>query len=231
MPEPAEVAAAFQARLAELDQLESQARASTHGSTTAARHPSQPDLCLHGNTRVVALPRHGCRRFVSATPSLLRVRSLPRFPQASLQLAQGNERSRDVLLGRVHYYQQYKSHLARWVRADRAAGENVGGCGGCWNRSLLVPRVNFDNGRSEILFPALLSSEVVGCGVCNRLQVASCVRACGCRNARQTIAAMHTATRDLSRPQLSLQLSRIIPTPNSRACPGSTQAGVGRDDT
>jgi len=114
MPEPAEVAAAFQARLAELDQLES---------------------------------------------------------QASLQLAQGNERSRDVLLGRVHYYQQYKSHLARWVRADRAAGENVGGCGGCWNRSLLVPRVNFDNGRSEILFPALLSSEVVGCGVCNRLQV------------------------------------------------------------
>jgi len=36
---------------------------------------------------------------------------------------------------------------------------------------MLVPKVTFDNGRTEILFPALMSSEVVGCGVCNRMQV------------------------------------------------------------
>ena len=47
----------------------------------------------------------------------------------------------------------------------------MGGSGGCWNRPLLVPRVRFDNGRTELLLPGMLSSEVVGCGVCYRLQV------------------------------------------------------------
>lgn len=32
-------------------------------------------------------------------------------------------------------------------------------------------QVVFDNGRTEIIFPALMSSEIVGMGVCNRMQV------------------------------------------------------------
>ena len=54
--------------------------------------------------------------------------------------------------------------------ADRGRGDDVGNGGGCWNRAFLVPRVHFDNGREELLLPVLLQSEVVGQGVCFRLQ-------------------------------------------------------------
>ena len=43
--------------------------------------------------------------------------------------------------------------------------------GGCWRRPNTLPRVRFDNGREHIVLPQLLQSEVVGQGVCYRLQL------------------------------------------------------------
>ena len=43
--------------------------------------------------------------------------------------------------------------------------------GGCWRRPYTLPRVRFDNGREHIVLPQLLQSEVVGQGVCYRLQM------------------------------------------------------------
>ena len=43
--------------------------------------------------------------------------------------------------------------------------------GGCWRRPYTLPRVRFDNGREHIILPQLLQSEVVGQGVCYRLQL------------------------------------------------------------
>ena len=43
--------------------------------------------------------------------------------------------------------------------------------GGCWNGPRVLPRVRFDNGRELVLLPSLLQAEVVGQGVCYRLQL------------------------------------------------------------
>ena len=85
--------------------------------------------------------------------------------------AGSNERSREMLLGRVRFFELYRSRLGAWVRADRPAGDDVGRDGGCWGGPFRAPAVRFDNGRRLIVLPTLLQSEVVGQGVCYRLQV------------------------------------------------------------
>ena len=140
--------------------------------------------------------------------------------QASEQ-AQAARAPQDQGLERIHYYKIYRSRLRQWVTADRSRGDDVGRNGGCWNRPFLVPRVRFDNGRDEILLPVLLQSEVVGQGVCYRLQVplkaawavtihksqgmtldAATVQVAGCFDAGMVRAATHLHTR--SPPQQSM---------------------------
>ena len=43
--------------------------------------------------------------------------------------------------------------------------------GGCWRRPYTLPKVRFDNGRELVILPVLLQSEVVGQGMCFRLQL------------------------------------------------------------
>ena len=108
------------------------------------------------------------------------------------------DRSREQLLGRIHYMGTYRQRLHRWVANDPSvdaaegagsgAGVGSGGvgfgggggeggnhhglrAGGCWRRPYTLPRVRFDNGREHIVLPQLLQSEVVGQGVCYRLQM------------------------------------------------------------
>ena len=132
------------------------------------------------------------------------------------------DRSREQLLGRIHYMGTYRQRLHRWVAndpsvrnpsdetlvtkwvandpsVDAAEGAGSGGvgfgagvgsggigfgggggeggnhhglrAGGCWRRPYTLPRVRFDNGREHIVLPQLLQSEVVGQGVCYRLQM------------------------------------------------------------
>ena len=125
------------------------------------------------------------------------------------------DRSREQLLGRIHYMGTYRQRLHRWVANDpsvrnpsdetlvtnwvandpsvdaaEGAGSGAGSggvgfgggggeggnhhglrAGGCWRRPYTLPRVRFDNGREHIVLPQLLQSEVVGQGVCYRLQM------------------------------------------------------------
>ena len=85
------------------------------------------------------------------------------------------ERNRDALLSRSHFYKLYQQRLMRWVEADRTRSHipehNVAINGGCWNGPRVLPRVKFDNGRELVLLPSLLQAEVVGQGVCYRLQL------------------------------------------------------------
>ena len=62
----------------------------------------------------------------------------------------------------VRFLQLYRSRLGAWMRADRAAGDDVARDGGCWGGPYRAPGVTFDNGRRLVVLPALLQSEV-GC--------------------------------------------------------------------
>ena len=88
--------------------------------------------------------------------------------------AAADDRSREQLLSRAGYYEVYRAKLQRWVGNDPASegayGENRR-AGGCWRRPYTLPRVRFDNGREMVVLPVLLQSEVVGQGVCYRLQL------------------------------------------------------------
>jgi hypothetical protein len=63
------------------------------------------------------------------------------------------------------------SQLHRWVVNDPSAGGDALCHGGCWRRPYSLPKVKFDNGREVVILPVLLQSEVVGQGVCFRLQL------------------------------------------------------------
>jgi hypothetical protein len=66
--------------------------------------------------------------------------------------------------------QDFMTRLERWVRnSPRDVGSRPGG--GCWQGALRLPWVEFDNGRREIVLPALLASEIVGVGTSLRLQL------------------------------------------------------------
>ena len=59
--------------------------------------------------------------------------------------------------------------LRRWIRNQpRAEGREHGGC---WQGPWKLPWITFDNGRREVLVPQLLQSEVVGVGICYRIQL------------------------------------------------------------
>ena len=77
----------------------------------------------------------------------------------------------EVLLGRVRFFQLYRAKLGAWMRAERAAGDDIQMIGGCWHGALKAPAVHFDNGRRVVMLPSLLQSEVAGQGVCHRLQM------------------------------------------------------------
>ena len=62
----------------------------------------------------------------------------------------------------MRFLQLYRSRLGSWMRADRAAGDDVARDGGCWGGPYRAPGVTFDNGRRLVVLPALLQSEV-GC--------------------------------------------------------------------
>ena len=62
----------------------------------------------------------------------------------------------------MRFLQLYRSRLGAWMRADRAAGDDVARDGGCWGGPYRAPGVTFDNGRRLVVLPALLQSEV-GC--------------------------------------------------------------------
>lgn len=89
--------------------------------------------------------------------------------------ATDSEASRESLMSRIAYYDLYRVRLQRWVANDPAAEGGSGGealrAGGCWRRPYTLPRVHFDNGREVIILPVLLQSEVVGQGICYRLQL------------------------------------------------------------
>lgn len=87
------------------------------------------------------------------------------------QLRSGDHRSTFSLERRLRVHRLYRARLLGWVRADRRGGDDVAGAGGCWSRSYLVPRVYFDNGRTMLVLPVMLQSDVVGQGSCYRLQL------------------------------------------------------------
>ena len=90
----------------------------------------------------------------------------------------------------VCYTQMYRTRLKQWVTADRSRGDNVVANGGCWDGAYTVPRVRFDNGRVELLLPVMLQGEVVGQGVCCRLQALVfplCVHGTPCTFVRATL--------------------------------------------
>ena len=105
-----------------------------------------------------------------------------KLAELDAQIDQMNEQARgpdtdgakDQLASRIQYYELFRTRLQRWVSNDPAA-EGVGGearrAGGCWRRPYTLPKVHFDNGREEIIMPVLLQSEVVGQGICYRLQL------------------------------------------------------------
>ena len=84
------------------------------------------------------------------------------------------DETRESLESRVAYYQLYRQRLQRWVGNDPSVDDLSGEArraGGCWRRPYTLPRVRFDNGRELVVLPVLLQSEVVGQGVCYRLQL------------------------------------------------------------
>ena len=97
--------------------------------------------------------------------------------QAIMQLmeqisaAGAEEAAREALEARVTYYESYRSRLQRWVQNDPSAGGDSLRHGGCWRCPYSLPKVKFDNGREIVVLPVLLQSEVVGQGVCLRLQL------------------------------------------------------------
>ena len=62
----------------------------------------------------------------------------------------------------VRFLQLHHSRLGAWMRADRAAGDDVARDGGCWGGPHRAPGVTFDNGRRMVVLPTLLQSEVGG---------------------------------------------------------------------
>tara|TARA_B100000795_G_scaffold228163_1_gene184781 strand:+ start:177 stop:638 length:462 start_codon:yes stop_codon:yes gene_type:complete len=62
----------------------------------------------------------------------------------------------------VRFLQLHRSRLGAWMRADRAAGDDVARDGGCWGGPHRAPGVTFDNGRRLVVLPTLLQSEVGG---------------------------------------------------------------------
>ena len=89
------------------------------------------------------------------------------------QMAAGGaeDAAHDALLSRIAYNETYRQKLHRWVVNDPSEGAEALRAGGCWRRPYVLPRVRFDNGREIVILPVLLQSEVVGQGVCFRLQL------------------------------------------------------------
>ena len=85
--------------------------------------------------------------------------------------AGAEEAARDAILSRVAYVDNYRTRLHRWVGNDPSYNGESLRHGGCWRSPYTCPKVRFDNGRELVILPVLLQSEVVGQGICFRLQL------------------------------------------------------------
>lgn len=82
-------------------------------------------------------------------------------------------RSRSKLVDKISSLEDLLVRLPRWVMNSPQGEGGVRNLqhGGCWEGAWKLPRVRFDNGRTEILLPAVTRSEVLGQGVCCRMQI------------------------------------------------------------
>ena len=80
-----------------------------------------------------------------------------------------SERSRSLLMERVQQLEQELACLRAWVSAHPNGRDYS--AGGCWQGPRILPFVRFDNKREIALLPSLLTSEIVGQGVCSRMQI------------------------------------------------------------
>jgi len=70
--------------------------------------------------------------------------------------AGAEEAAREALLGRVAYYDSYRTRLFKWVSNDPSGGGESLRHGGCWRSPSTLPKVRFDNGRELVILPVLL---------------------------------------------------------------------------